>query len=70
MFRQRGRGGKGEETSMCGRHLHAPPLGTWPASKACAMTGNRTGSLSGHRPMLNPMSYTSQGCFSIVKHIM
>ena len=27
-----------------------PPLGTWPASQACALTGNRTGNPLVHSP--------------------
>ena len=41
--------------------LAHPLLGTWPATKACAMTGNRTSYLSVCRPGLNPLSHTSQG---------
>ena len=40
-------------------------LGTWPATKACALTGNRTGDPLVHRPVLNPLSRTSQGYHSI-----
>ena len=35
-------------------------LGTWPATQACALTGNRTRDPLVHRPVLNPLSYTSQ----------
>ena len=42
--------------------LVRPQQGTWPATQACALTGNRTGSLSVGRPAaLNPLSHTSQG---------
>ena len=34
---------RGRETSMCGCLSCAPSLGTWPATQACALTGNRTG---------------------------
>ena len=37
-----------------------PLLGTWPAAQACALTGNWTSNLLLHRPVLNPLSYTSQ----------
>ena len=37
-----------------------PPLGTWPTTQACALTGNRTSDF-GSQPALNPLSYTSQG---------
>ena len=36
-------------------------LWTWPATQACALTGNRTGDLLVCRPAFNPLSHTSQG---------
>ena len=36
-------------------------LGTRPTTQACVLNGYGTGDLSVHRPMLNPLSYTSQG---------
>ena len=42
-----------------------PPLGTWPATQACALTGNRIGSSLVRRPALNLLSYTSQGFLKI-----
>ena len=39
--------------------LMCPPLGTWPSTRA--LTGNRTGDSLAHRPVLNPLSHTSQG---------
>ena len=47
-----------------------PPLGTWPAAQACALTGNRTGDPLVRRPMLNPLSYTSQGKFAYLNFDM
>ena len=41
--------------------LTRPQQGTWPTTQACALTGNRTSSLSDHRPALSPLSHTSQG---------
>ena len=38
-------------------------LGTWPATQACALTGNRTSDPLVHRPVLNPLSQASQGFF-------
>ena len=38
-----------------------PLLGTWPTTQAGALTGNQTGNLLGHRPVLNPLSHTNQG---------
>ena len=51
---------KGRETSMCGC-LSCALLGTWPATQACALTGNQTSDPVVYRPVLNPLSYTSQG---------
>ena len=47
------------------RNTHLLPLahpqpGTWPILQACALTGNRTGDLSVHRPALNPLSHTAR----------
>ena len=45
---------------MCGC-LHAPLiLGTWPATQACALTGNRTSDPLIHRPAHNALSHASQ----------
>ena len=51
---------------MCEKYLnwlslafHQP--GAWPATQACALTGNQTGDLLVHRLVLNPLSHTSQG---------
>ena len=41
--------------------LTGPLLGTWPATKAYALTGNRTSNPLVLRPVLNPLSHTSQG---------
>ena len=41
--------------------LTHPLLRTWPATQACALTGNRTGDSSLCRVALNPLSHTSQG---------
>ena len=41
--------------------LMRPLLGTWPATRAFALTGNRTSDPLVHRPTLNPLSHTSQG---------
>ena len=37
-------------------------LGPWPATQACALTGNLTGDPFVCRPALNTLSHTSQGC--------
>ena len=41
--------------------LAYPLLRTWPATQACALTGNRSGDPFIPRPTLNPLSYSSQG---------
>ena len=41
--------------------LARPPLGTWPTTQACALTGNLGGNCVVHRPALNPLSHTNQG---------
>ena len=73
IFRERGREGgrEGEkhqharETSIRNINVWLPltgsQLGTWPAPQACALTGTQTGDLSVCRPVLNPLSHTSQG---------
>ena len=41
--------------------LACPLLGTWAATQPCDLTGNGTRGPLVHRPVLNPLSYTSQG---------
>ena len=41
--------------------LARPLQGTWPATQACALTGDRT---SVCRPALSPLSHTGQGMFT------
>ena len=41
--------------------LTHPLLRTWPATQACALTGDRTGDPLVCRLVLNPLSHTSQG---------
>ena len=55
---------------MCERYidwlpLKCPQMGTWAATQACALTGNRTGDPLTHRLTLSPLSHTSQGSVSI-----
>ena len=61
--RQRGRK-RGRETSMCACLSHSP-LGTQPATWACALTGNPTRDPLVRSPELNSLSHTSQGPISI-----
>ena len=41
--------------------LTGPPLGTWPATQACALTGNRTVDPLVSKLILNPLSHITQG---------
>ena len=47
--------------------LTHPLLGTWPTTQACPLTGNQTRVPLFYSPVLNPLSYTSQGCFQALK---
>ena len=66
IFRERGREGEREgEKHQCVRDinwlpLRCPKLGIWPATQACALTGNPTSDPLLCRPALNPLSHTSQ----------
>ena len=55
-----GKEGERERETVIGCLLH-PQLGTWPATQACALTGNQTGHLSVRRRALSPLSHTSLG---------
>ena len=66
-FQRQDKGGRKrrKETFVCGRNIDQlllthPQPGTWPATQACALTGNRTSNLSVCRMALNPLSHTSQ----------
>ena len=61
-----GKGGRGEGNINVWLPLMCPLLGTWPITQACTLTGNRTGDPLVHRMALDPLSYTSQGCFQIL----
>ena len=66
LFLERGEGKEKERE----RNIHVwlplthPQLGTWPATQACVLTGNRTGDPLVLRLALNPLSHTSQGLVS------
>ena len=45
--------------------LEHPLLRTWPATQACALTGNQTGGPLVCRLVLSPLSLTSQGEMTI-----
>ena len=44
-------------------------LGTWPATQACALTGNQTDDLLVCSLVLNPLNHTSQGYVSTFKNL-
>ena len=63
IFRERGREGekRREGTLMCGYLLCTPYRGPGPQPQARALTGNRTGDPLVCRPVLKPLSHSSQG---------
>ena len=60
-FRQRGKKGERERNINAWMPLMRPLLGTWNITQVCALTGNRTSDPLVWRPVLNPLSHTSQG---------
>ena len=62
--RREGREKKRERNINVWLPLKCPQVGTWPATQACALTGNQTGNPLVHSPVLNPLSHTSQGLLS------
>ena len=56
---------RSRETLMCESYIqlvasHKPPVwGTWPATQACALTGNWTSNILVHRPALDPLCHTA-----------
>ena len=63
LFLERGGGKKKERERNINMWLPltCPLWGTWPATQACALTGNWTDDLLVHRLTLNPLSHTRQG---------
>ena len=64
---------------MCERNIYQlalarPKVGIWPATPACALTGNQTSDLSVCRPALNTLSHTTRATqvyiTSIRKHLI
>ena len=54
---------KGRETPTCERNIDWLLLAYWPAAQAWALSRNRTCDFLVHRPVLNPLSHSSQGFF-------
>ena len=65
LFLERGKGKEKEREKNINvwLPLACPLLGTWLATQACALTGNWTSDPLVLRPVLNPLSYTSQDSF-------
>ena len=63
LFLERGeeKENEGERNINMWLPLAHPLLGTWPATQACALTGNLSSDPLVHRPVLNLLSYTCQG---------
>ena len=61
---ERGDGRKKEKNINVWLLLTCPPMGTWPTTQACALTGNQTSDPLAQRLMFNPLSHTSQGSAS------
>ena len=55
--------GSEKEKHQCVAASRTPALGTWPTTRACALTGNWTSNPLFYRPVLNPLSHTSQGYY-------
>ena len=55
------RGGREGEKHQCVVASGAPPTGDLAHNPTCARTGNPTGDPLVCRPVLNPLSHTSQG---------
>ena len=61
LYLERGREEERERNINVWFPLVHPLLGTWPATQACALTGNPTGDPVVCRLVLNPLSHTCQG---------
>ena len=57
---ERGREKERERNITVWLPLALPPLGTWPTTQACTLTGNQTSDPLVPRPALSPLSRTSQ----------
>ena len=70
IFRESGREGEKERNINVWLPLMHSQLGTWPATQTCALTGNWTSDPLVCRPVLNPLSYTSQGDDCVFKTLV
>ena len=60
-LRPKGKEGESEGDNHQLVASHTPAAGTWPATQACALTGNQIGNLLVSRAALSPVNHTSQG---------
>ena len=65
LFIDRGKG-RERDTNVWLSLTH-PLLGIWPATQACALTGNWTSNPLVRRPVLNPQSHNNQG---LIRHLL
>ena len=72
LFLERGEGKQKERERNINVWLSPahPPLGTWSATQAYALTGNWTSNPLVHRPTLNPLNYASQGYAFIFNFVL
>ena len=63
--RREGREKERERNTNVWLPLMCPPLGTWPATQACALAGNQTGDPLLHRPVLSPLTIPASTELSI-----
>ena len=61
LFLDSGEEKEGEKHQCVVASCALPTGGTWPATQACALTGNQTSNPLVRRLVLNPLSHTSQG---------
>ena len=65
LYRGKGRGKERERNITVWLPLMDPLLGTWPATQACGLDWESTSNPLVCRPVLNPLSHTSQGSMFI-----
>ena len=62
--------GGGTETEKERNIMWLPLLRPWPTTQICALTGNQTGDPLVRRPVLSPLSHTSQGWTCCFLHVL
>ena len=66
IYFKEGKGERKERNLSVWLPLLRLPLGTWPTTQACALTGNGTDDPLVCRPALSPLSHTNQGSISFL----